>query len=69
MTNRFFVGIAELESSNKSIIDCIREWCSREQIEIEMVAPLILKHLPLLSKVQMDAERLHFLLPVRRLAI
>lgn len=50
-------------------IDGIISWCEKNNIEIEVIAPLIKKDPIMVSKLQYEAEELNFLEKPKRLPL
>lgn len=58
-----------VQQSNTSYIDAIIHWSENHSIELEYLAPMIIKNLALRAKVQGEAENLNFLKKITRLPI
>lgn len=57
------------KSSNTGYIDAIIHWCYKNNTEVELVVPIILKNKTLKRKLQFEAEDLNFLPKRKKLPI
>ena len=58
-----------VESYDVDYIDAVLDYCSRNNLEIDAMADVIQKSPLLKSKIQEEAEKLHFLKPTARLPV
>jgi len=66
----FVVEVENLvQFGDMSYIDAICHFCYKRNIEVESVVPLITRNMVLKTKLQEDAENLHFMKRTRRLPL
>jgi Phage late-transcription coactivator len=58
-----------VRAANTDYIDAILTYCNNNNLEIETVGEIIAKNQVLKSKVELEAEALHFIKPQERLPI
>jgi len=64
----FVVEVENLvQYANLTYLEAIIHFCFKRNIEVEMVVPLISRNAVLKSKLQENAEQLHFMKKTRRL--
>ena len=67
--NQFFLEIEALMAGGGNYIDGCCEYCSRRQLEVEVIANLILKSAALRSKLLRNAEELNYIKKTIRIQI
>jgi hypothetical protein len=66
----FLIEVENLvQYANLTYLDAVIHFCTKRSIEVEMVVPLISRNVALKSKLQENAEKLHFLKRTRKLPI
>lgn len=60
---------AMVEENGLDYIDAVLTYCEQNDIDVEFIGELIAKNSLLKSKIEMEAENLHFIKPVTRLPI
>lgn len=65
----FYENVEKMVRGGSSYLDAIVEWCSKKNIEIESVIPLVQKNPKFLSHLRVDAEDLHFIQKNSRLPV
>jgi len=58
-----------VEQHNVEYIDAVLDYCAKNNLEIEAMADVIQKSPLLKSKIQEEAEKLHYLKPTARLPV
>lgn len=67
---KFFAEVIKaIKEPNANLLDIIIEWAEDNDVEVEYVASLVQKNLVLKSRLQIEAENLHFLKKTVRLPI
>ena len=70
LEEEFVVEVENLvKYANTTYLDAIVNFCSRRDIEIETVVPLIMKNIGIKDNLQMEAEILHLITKSNHLPI
>jgi hypothetical protein len=67
--NAFYDAIEEMIDGGSSLLDSILEYCEKNSLEVEAVAPFIQNNSKLLSILREESEENNLITPVSRLPI